>query len=212
MTPQGFVSSLALASLLLAPSAFAQTYDANASFECSEETTQNNGVEKIMTVKGGNRDIIALCNGLDPTDPDNESAIKNLEEEQALVINGARQLLVIDRCSGTTFCRTSLVSGEDVCAEAEKEDSNGLSTKSDCIRYPGDFLNLDEDEDILEFDGALRCTESSKEPNNNDPSFKMDCDGTMAIVVEIFEGEFPCSLQVSTGNQFKEPSENECSK
>ena len=206
MRTTGCVYLFIVAGAMVARPALSQTtqlYNAAVSFSCvAEDSTDSK--EKLITIKGNNREIIALCNGVDPTDSDNNSQISTLMQEQAVVLDDNYELRVINRCSGSTICQSDLADGNQ-CSSAINESQNSSTEDGVCIIFPD---SLTGEGTILTFGGSLRCKDqftSKTKGETTTNGFQTGCVGYPSIGFNQFEETLPCTLNVSTGSPFQTP-------
>jgi hypothetical protein len=198
MKKMGCVFALAVVALLAAAPAFAFN-NATVSFSCNAEDETESGKEFLTSEDASNRELIAWCNDLDPFDPENKSAIKELQKTQSVVID--EDVIYVVEC-GEILCSWPLVGeGGDTCACAVTGDEAKGSEKCVCTSTPEDFTN---EGTLLGVDGTLWCklyytwnTEAEKS------TFAAKCAGYLGLSTE--EDDLPCQAKINTGGEYKIP-------
>lgn len=207
MQAKGRVCLVVVAAVFGSAPAFGQTNNASVSFRCVGEQSSEGGGEKLVTIKGNERELIALCNFLDPYDSENQSAISDLMKEQAVVLDSEYQLRVIDRCSEQTICQADLADSDD-CSTASKETENSFTENGVCVIEPDSLVNVQQEGTVLSFNGSLRCKDVFSEKSHGEETdfgFMTGCVGYLAISFNQFEETLPCTVNINTGSEFQVP-------
>jgi hypothetical protein len=154
---------------------------ARADFEVTSKLTCfDNANDKLAKGKAGNEALIALCLGVDATDP----AVSGY-----VLVFGTdpRELRVLRRCDSLLVC---VLSSESGCSVAGPMTATGFKRKGECVHQlqPAGSHQLS---------GSLLCSEADQyqvEPSRY--TYKGVCSGQFAV-----DGQ-PCQVSLRTGNEF----------
>lgn len=212
-TERGFALALALAAGFVAAPAFAQFvpdfFTSNVSLSCTHDEMAANGRDYFVTVKTGNRELIALCNGVDPDDID---AVQALVAEQTVVFDHVdHRVRVIDRCSYETICSWHFAPEHDeACANVHLGTFREGSISSVCTYALGD-LEDSESEPIVNLHGTVFCNENESWNHlgqHNEHYFRNYCVGYFGWFDELDEHDFgnPCEVRVNSSGLYSAPT------
>lgn len=203
MNGMGYGSAFALAAVLVAAPALAQftptVYKATIKMGCKEDVETSSGSEFLPVMRTGNREWIARCNDLDPSD---KAAINEAVATQIVVFDHVdHRLLVIDRCSREEVCSWHFAPNHDeACA---LNDTGGTRTTV-CANPVGDL----QDANLLSIDnihGTMWC----KDVEPPDESlFRNTCSGFIGIFDALDTHDFgtPCQVNVSSAVEYMTPT------
>lgn len=201
----GCGAALALAAVLVAAPAFAQftptVYKATITMGCKGDVETSSGSEFLPVERTGNREWIARCNELDPSDSNDKAAINEAVATQIVVFDHVdHRLLVIDRCSREEVCSWHFSPNHDeACALSQTADARTTV----CANPVGDL----QDANLMSIDnihGTMWCKDT--EPPD-ESLFRNSCSGFIGIFDALDTHDFgtPCQVNVSSAGEYVTP-------
>jgi hypothetical protein len=156
---------------------------ARANFEVSGKVSCfASSDDKLAKGKAGNEALIALCLGVDESDP-------SISDYALILGTDPRELRVLRRCDSQLVC---LLSSEAGCSVAGPMTASGFKRKGECVHH---LLPVG----THPIEGSLLCSESDKySVDSNQYSYKAVCSGQFAV-----DGK-PCAIELKTGKAFVE--------
>jgi len=202
----------AVAAVLVAAPAFAQFvipyYKSNLSLTCKEDEQTADGSRLLPVTRTGNREFIALCNGLDPDDSADKDAINAAVEAQAVVFDPAdHRLLVIDRCSEAQICNWHLSPEHDEACSRARTGTPQQGTEIDYCVYEISDVEDPEQMSLANIHGAAWCKESetwNHVGGANEHTFVNSCTGFFGLFDFLGEHDTgtPCQMEISSSRRF----------